>query len=64
MGSLESRYANAAGVRVHYQEAGAGDPVICIHGAGPGANSASNRHHGNPGHRAIANLPAGSLFRR
>ncbi len=42
MGSLESRYVTAAGVRVHCQETGSGDPVICIHGAGPGANSASN----------------------
>ena len=42
MGALESRYAAAAGVRVHYREAGSGDPVIRIHGAGPGANSASN----------------------
>ena len=42
MESLESRFVSAAGVRVHYQEAGSGDPVICLHGAGPGANSFSN----------------------
>lgn len=38
----ESRFVEAAGVRVHYQEMGAGAPVICLHGAGPGANSAGN----------------------
>lgn len=30
------------GVRLHYQELGAGYPVICIHGAGPGASAESN----------------------
>jgi pimeloyl-ACP methyl ester carboxylesterase len=39
---LESKFVKADGVKVHYQEAGSGHPVICIHGAGPGANSASN----------------------
>ncbi|MGE0716519.1 MAG: alpha/beta fold hydrolase [Alphaproteobacteria bacterium] len=39
---LESRFIKAAGVNVHYQETGSGQPVICIHGAGPGADSASN----------------------
>ena len=38
----DSRFATAAGVRVHYKEVGEGDPVICLHGAGPGANSESN----------------------
>ena len=38
----DSQFVTAAGVRVHYKEVGAGDPVICLHGAGPGANSESN----------------------
>ncbi len=44
-GSLESRFVDAAGVKVHYQETGSGYPIICIHGAGPGANSESNFRH-------------------
>ena len=38
----DSRFVTAAGVRVHYKEVGEGYPVICLHGAGPGANSESN----------------------
>jgi pimeloyl-ACP methyl ester carboxylesterase len=36
------RFVQAAGVRVHYGEAGAGHPVICLHGTGPGANAWAN----------------------
>ena len=39
---LESKFVTVEGVRLHYQELGSGDPVICIHGAGPGASSESN----------------------
>ncbi len=38
----ESRYADAGGIRTHYIEAGAGDPVILIHGGGPGADGLGN----------------------
>ena len=38
----ESRFAQAGGVKIHYQEGGSGDPLICIHGAGPGATGWSN----------------------
>ena len=38
----DSQFVTAAGVRVHYKEVGEGYPVICLHGAGPGANSESN----------------------
>lgn len=38
----QSRFVTAAGVRLHYQEAGTGYPLICLHGAGPGANAESN----------------------
>ncbi len=39
-----SRYADAKGIRIHYNELGRGDaPVmLCIHGGGPGASSWSN----------------------
>jgi len=39
---LESKFLTVEGVRLHYQELGSGYPVICIHGAGPGANAESN----------------------
>jgi pimeloyl-ACP methyl ester carboxylesterase len=39
---LFGRFVQAAGVRVHYGEAGTGDPVICLHGTGPGANAWAN----------------------
>jgi pimeloyl-ACP methyl ester carboxylesterase len=41
-GVLESKFVTVEGVRLHYQELGAGYPVICIHGAGPGASAESN----------------------
>lgn len=37
--AMESRFVTIAGIRLHYQEAGRGQPVICIHGAGPGSNA-------------------------
>ncbi len=37
-----SRFVDLAGLRVHYNEAGAGHPVIFIHGSGPGATGWSN----------------------
>jgi pimeloyl-ACP methyl ester carboxylesterase len=40
--ALESKFLTVEGVRVHYQELGSGYPVICIHGAGPGASAESN----------------------
>jgi pimeloyl-ACP methyl ester carboxylesterase len=38
----ESRFVTVEGVKLHYQELGRGDPLICIHGAGPGASAESN----------------------
>ena len=38
----ESKFLTVEGVRLHYQELGSGYPVICIHGAGPGASAESN----------------------
>jgi pimeloyl-ACP methyl ester carboxylesterase len=37
-----SKYAQVGDVRIHYNEIGTGDPLICLHGAGPGASSWSN----------------------
>lgn len=37
-----SRYVDAKGVRIHYNEVGGGPVLICIHGGGPGASSWSN----------------------
>ena len=36
------RFAQAGAVRIHYGEAGAGPPVICLHGTGPGADAWAN----------------------
>lgn len=32
-----SSFVNARGIRTHYVEAGEGDPIVFVHGAGPGA---------------------------
>jgi pimeloyl-ACP methyl ester carboxylesterase len=40
--SLESKFISVEGVRLHYQELGSGYPLICMHGAGPGASAESN----------------------
>ena len=42
MSALESKFVTVEGVKLHYQELGSGAPVICIHGAGPGASAESN----------------------
>jgi 4,5:9,10-diseco-3-hydroxy-5,9,17-trioxoandrosta-1(10),2-diene-4-oate hydrolase len=39
---LESKFVAVEGVRLHYQESGSGYPLICMHGAGPGASAESN----------------------
>ena len=39
---LESKFVTVDGVRLHYQEIGRGYPLICMHGAGPGASAESN----------------------
>lgn len=40
--SLESGFTGKTGARLHYYRAGAGEPVIMIHGGGPGAMGISN----------------------
>jgi pimeloyl-ACP methyl ester carboxylesterase len=37
-----SKFAQAGGLRIHYNEVGSGEALICLHGAGPGATSWSN----------------------
>jgi len=36
------REITVGGLRIHYNDLGTGDPILCIHGGGPGANSWSN----------------------
>jgi len=38
----EGKYLEAKNLKLHYHEFGSGTPVICIHGAGPGASGWSN----------------------
>src|SRR5919205_2032481 len=37
-----SKYAQIGDIRIHYNEVGTGEPLICLHGAGPAASSWSN----------------------
>ena len=37
-----SRFIEAGGVRLHYNDIGSGIPVVCLHGGGPGASGWSN----------------------
>jgi 4,5:9,10-diseco-3-hydroxy-5,9,17-trioxoandrosta-1(10),2-diene-4-oate hydrolase len=37
-----SKFVNAGGVKLHYNEVGSGPPIVCLHGAGPGATSWGN----------------------
>jgi pimeloyl-ACP methyl ester carboxylesterase len=37
-----SKYATVDGVKVHYNEAGSGDPMVMLHDGGPGASGWSN----------------------
>jgi pimeloyl-ACP methyl ester carboxylesterase len=39
------QFVQAGGVRLHYHDVGSGDPLICLHGAGPGAGAWSNFRH-------------------
>ena len=45
----ESQYVDAAEIRTHYIEVGEGEPVILIHGGGPGADCYGNWYSCLPG---------------
>lgn len=53
-----SRYVSTPTYRIHYYEVGTGDPVILLHGSGPGATGWSNFQHNIPvlsrTHRVLA----------
>lgn len=54
----ESRFADADGIKTHYIEAGRGEPVVLLHGGGPGADGTGNWYSTIPrlaeSHRVIA----------
>ena len=37
-----SKIIEVNGLKIHYNEIGTGDPIICVHGGGPGASGWSN----------------------
>jgi pimeloyl-ACP methyl ester carboxylesterase len=39
---VESRFVDAGGYKTHYLEAGEGDPIVLLHGSGPGVTAESN----------------------
>ena len=49
MSQYESRYIDAGGIRTHYIEAGRGEPLVLVHGGGPGADGYGNWHACLPG---------------
>jgi pimeloyl-ACP methyl ester carboxylesterase len=52
------RTIDAAGILTHYHDVGAGDPVLLLHGSGPGVSAWANWQHNIPvlakNHRVIA----------
>lgn len=42
MRGVESKFIDAGGVKTHYLEAGTGEPVVLLHGSGPGVTAESN----------------------
>ena len=40
-----ARTVNAGGIQTHYLEAGSGEPVILLHGSGPGVSGRANWQH-------------------
>lgn len=42
MSEMREQFAAVGDLKIFYAEAGAGDPVICVHGTGPGASGVSN----------------------
>src|ERR1700730_4948247 len=46
--AVAQRTIDAAGIETSYLEAGAGDPVIMLHGSGPGVSALANWQHNIP----------------
>lgn len=40
--TVEEKDVRAGGIRIHYREAGQGEPLVMLHGTGPGADAWSN----------------------
>ena len=40
--NIQERFVDVAGMKIHVTECGAGDPVVMLHGGGPGASGMSN----------------------
>lgn len=49
MSQYESNFIDAGGIRTHYIEAGGGEPLVLVHGGGPGADAYGNWHACLPG---------------
>jgi len=45
---LEPRHVNAGGIQTSYLEAGSGDPVLMLHGSGPGVSGTANWRYNIP----------------
>jgi 2-hydroxymuconate-semialdehyde hydrolase/2-hydroxy-6-oxo-octa-2,4-dienoate hydrolase len=43
--ALEPKTIDSAGIRTSYLEAGSGDPVLMLHGSGPGVSATANWQH-------------------
>jgi 4,5:9,10-diseco-3-hydroxy-5,9,17-trioxoandrosta-1(10),2-diene-4-oate hydrolase len=41
-GADASHYVTVDGTKIHYNDAGEGEPILCLHGGGPGASAWSN----------------------
>ena len=41
-GADASHYVTVDGIKLHYNDAGEGEPILCLHGGGPGATAWSN----------------------
>jgi 2-hydroxy-6-oxo-6-(2'-aminophenyl)hexa-2,4-dienoate hydrolase len=44
LGEYQSKFVDASGIRTHYIEAGSAEPIMLIHGGGPGADGYGNWH--------------------
>jgi hypothetical protein len=47
-GLMPGTFIEAKGIRTHYHDAGEGDPVVLLHGSGPGVSAWANWQHTIP----------------